>query len=218
MDALNALKRKTGLIIRRLRLAYPDARIGLRFAAPFELMVAVILSAQCTDKRVNIVTEGLFKKYRDIADYAAADVRTFEQDIRSTGFFRNKSRNIIAAARMLLSEYGGRIPDTMAELIRLPGVARKTGNIILHTLFGKPEGIAVDTHVRRISRRLGLSGNDNPASIERDLMRIVPKRYWGTIGHLLIEHGRAVCAARKPRCNECVVSARCDYYAASQRR
>ncbi|MDD5729284.1 MAG: endonuclease III, partial [Victivallales bacterium] len=155
-------KRKAELVINCLQKAYPHARIALRFSTPVELIVAVILSAQCTDKRVNIVTEALFKKYRTISDYAGADIKQFEREIRSTGFFRNKAGNIIAMAQKLLNEYGGNIPDTMAELIRLPGVARKTGNIILNTLFGKQEGIAVDTHVRRLSRRLGLSGYGDP--------------------------------------------------------
>ena len=196
-------------VIARLRGEYPQAGIVLRFGSDWELLVAVVLSAQCTDKMVNQVTARLFQKYRTVEDYAAADVAEFENDIRPTGFFRNKTRHILASAQKVLSDYGGEVPASMHELLSLPGVARKTANIILgnahpEAYASDPDaGIAVDTHVNRLSRRLGLAVNADSDKIERELMEIVPRQDWFQITYLLIEHGRAVCTAQRPRCGEC---------------
>ncbi|MBN2484200.1 MAG: endonuclease III [Candidatus Omnitrophica bacterium] len=202
-------KKKTEEIIRLLQKEYRGAKIALKYGNFLELLVAVILSAQCTDKQVNIVTEKLFKKYRSIDDYAAADVNVFSQDIRSTGFFRNKAKHIVGAAQKIKTEFNGKIPSTMEDLLTLPGVARKTANIVLFNVFGKNEGIAVDTHVRRLSGRLGFTVYDNPEKIEKDLMNILPKSQWGRFSYVLIEHGRKVCLARKPKCKECFLKDLC---------
>lgn len=196
-------------VLRILKKEYPLARIALNFNNPLELLVAVILSAQCTDVRVNIITAQLFKKYRTVRDYARADTKEFEQDIRSAGFFRNKAGNIISAAQKIVRDYGGKVPDSMEELLTLPGVARKTANIVLFNAYGITSGIAVDTHVRRLSRRLGLTGNEDPVKIEQDLMKIIPKKDWGRFSYLLIEHGRKICDARKPKCGQCVLAGLC---------
>ncbi|MDI6817115.1 MAG: endonuclease III [Actinomycetota bacterium] len=198
-----------GEIIRRLKGEYRNARIVLNYSNDFELLVAVILSAQCTDKKVNEVTAELFKKYRDVGDYAAASLEELEQDVRPTGFFRNKAKNIKGAAVMVLDRFGGKIPSTMDEILELPGVARKTANIVLGNAYGVVDGIAVDTHVKRLSRRLGLSKKDNPDKIERDLMEIIPRDEWFEFTYLLIEHGRAVCDAKKPRCDKCLLNDIC---------
>lgn len=196
-------------VIRRLEAEYPDAEIALGFANPLELLVATILSAQCTDGMVNRVTATLFAKYRTVADYAAASPDRFEQEIRPTGFYRNKTKHIIAAARLIETSFGGSVPRTMAELVTLPGVARKTANIVLYNAYGIIEGIAVDTHVKRLSGRLGLTRNSNPDKIEQDLMKLVPEAGWGSFSYLLIEHGRAVCVARKPKCRICLLNDIC---------
>ncbi|MCX5778422.1 MAG: endonuclease III [Elusimicrobia bacterium] len=196
-------------IIRRLKKKYPLVKIPLHFANPLELLVATILSAQCTDERVNIVTQTLFKKYRTLDDYARARQQDLEADIHSTGFFRNKAKNIIGAARMLRDVLGGNMPRTMEEIIALPGVARKTGNIVLGHGFGIVEGIAVDTHVLRISRLLGLTTNETPEKIEQDLMKIVPKSEWLHFSLLLQTLGRDVCKARARNHAACVLSAVC---------
>lgn len=196
-------------VIRRLEAEYPDAEIALGFANPLELLVATILSAQCTDGMVNRVTATLFAKYRTVADYAAARPGRFEQEIRPTGFYRNKTKHIIAAARLIETSFGGSVPRTMAELVALPGVARKTANIVLYNAYGIIEGIAVDTHVKRLSGRLGLTRNSNPDKIEQDLMKQVPEAGWGSFSYLLIEHGRAVCVARKPKCRICLLNDIC---------
>jgi len=196
-------------IIKRLEKEYPDASIALRYSNPFELLVATILSAQCTDDMVNRVTAALFTKYPTIKDYAVANPETFEQDIRSTGFYHNKARNIIKTAGIILQKYGGNVPQTMIELVTLPGVARKTANIVLYNAYGIIEGIAVDTHVKRLSRLLGLTQNDNPEKIEKDLMPKVPRAKWGSFPYLLIEHGRTVCKARKPGHGKCVLNDIC---------
>ena len=196
-------------LIKRLRDEYPDARIVLNYSNTLELLVSVILSAQCTDKKVNEVTATLFKKYKDVNDYANAPLEEFEQDIRPTGFYRNKAKNIKGAAAMIIERFGGEVPSTMQELIQLPGVARKTANIVLGNAFNIVEGIAVDTHVKRLSNRLGLSTNTDPEKIERDLMNSVPKDEWFKLTYLLIEHGRAVCDAKKPKCDICCLNDIC---------
>lgn len=196
-------------IIRLLRRRYPRSRTALEFRSPFEIMVATILAAQCTDERVNRITPALFRKYPSPADFAAADRGELERAIRPTGFFRNKAKNIIGASRRIVEEYGGAVPDAMADLVTLPGVARKTANIVLSAGYGKAEGIAVDTHARRLSQRLGLSREDDPVKIERDLMAVVPKEDWLDFNFLLVDHGRAVCQARKPKCPECFLRKLC---------
>lgn len=202
-------KAKAQNIFKILEKTYPATKVALNFGNPLEILVATILSAQCTDKRVNIVTKALFKKYRTAKDYANANIKTFENEIRSTGFYKNKAKNIIKAAKMIISDFSAKVPSTMEELIRLPGVARKTANIVLYSGFGKIEGVAVDTHVRRLSQRLGFSKTDDPVKIERDLINLFDKEYWGRISYLLIDHGRNVCIARKPKCQECVVQDLC---------
>ena len=174
-----------------------------------DILVATILSAQCTDERVNRVTVSLFRKYRTPADYAKADVGEFESEIRSTGFFHSKAKNIIGAAKMILDEYGGKVPDTMDELTELPGVARKTANIVLGNAYGKVEGIAVDTHVRRVSYRLGMTDSDKPEIIEQDLMGSVSRKDWFRMSNMLIKHGRKICIARKPLCGNCFLNDLC---------
>jgi len=199
----------TAKIIRRLEVEYPDARIALNYSNPLELLVATILSAQCTDEMVNKVTSNLFPKYPTTDDYAGANLERFEQEIRATGFYRNKAKNIIDAAKVIVANFGGSVPQTMAELITLPGVARKTANIVLYNAYGVVEGIAVDTHVKRVSKRLGLTQNTDPDKIEKDLMKKVPKAKWGKFPYLLIEHGRAVCTARNPKYEICILNDIC---------
>jgi endonuclease-3 len=198
-------------IIRVLKKEYPGPKPFLHFQTPLEILVATILSAQCTDKQVNLVTPGLFKKYPDARAYAEADPAELENDIHSTGFFRNKARSIQGAARMILADFGGKVPATMAELLTLPGVARKTANIVLTHAFHKAEGIAVDVHVGRVSQRLGLSAHPEPEKIERDLMEIVPRKDWGDFNFWVVSHGRAVCQARKPQCGVCKLRALCPF-------
>lgn len=200
---------KVGSILNLLKKEYPEIKSTLRFTDPMQLLVATQLSAQCTDARVNLVTEKLFKKFLTAEDYANVDPSVFEQEIRSTGFYRSKTRNIIGAARRIVEKHGGNVPDTMEELVQLPGVARKTANIVLANAYGKIEGIAVDTHVKRLTRLLGLTENTNPVKIESDLMKITPKSEWNNLSHLLIFHGRAVCNARRPRHDECVLYGLC---------
>ena len=208
-ESQNARAETARQIVARLREEYPDAGIVLDYGSDWELLAAVILSAQCTDKMVNQVTAELFKKYRTIEDYASADPAEFETDIRPTGFFRNKTKHIIGAAQKVLSDFQGEVPATMAELLTLPGVARKTANIILGNAHPEayatdPDaGIAVDTHVNRLSQRLGLALSTDSDKIERELMAIVPRADWFQLTYLLIEHGRAVCTARRARCGEC---------------
>ncbi len=183
--------------------------MALDQGSPLEVLVATILSAQCTDARVNTVTQDLFRAYRTVQDYAHADVKKFEAAIRSTGFYRNKTKNIIAAAKKLIADFGGRVPGTMERLLTLPGVARKTANCVLYGAFGRNEGIAVDTHVLRVSRRLGLTRHDDPVKVERDLMRLCDRKEWGRWSLRLILHGRRVCTARAPQCPVCVVNRPC---------
>lgn len=196
-------------IVALLREMYPDARCSLDYETPLQLLVATILSAQCTDERVNIVTKQLFQKYRTVEDYARVSQEELEQDIRSTGFYRNKAKAIRQAAQLLLDEFGGEVPRTVEELVRLPGVARKTANVVLGNCWGIASGIVVDTHVARLSRRLGLTEHQDPEKIERDLMELIPQQEWIFLGHALIYHGRRVCEARKPRCAECRLAVLC---------
>ena len=203
------LKARARKIVARLEQAYPDASCALRHASALELLVATILSAQSTDARVNIVTPALFAKYRTAADYAAANPQVLEQEIHSTGFFRNKTKSIIAMAQALTERHGGRVPDTMEALVQLPGVGRKTANVVLGTWFGKNEGIVVDTHVQRLSTLLGLTRERTPEKIEQDLMKLVPRDRWTWFSHTLILHGRRVCIARRPKCEICVVNRLC---------
>jgi len=196
-------------IIELLEMEHSDAEIALNFANPLELLVATILSAQCTDERVNKITKALFKKYTKAEDYAKADLKELEQDIKSTGFYRNKARNLKKCCQMLVEKYNSQVPNTMEELIELPGVARKTANIVLSKAYGVTAGLAVDTHVRRLAQRLGLSQNSNPDKIERDLMNLISKDKWIRITDLLIFHGRRVCVARKPKCSFCVLNKIC---------
>lgn len=191
---------------------YPNAKIALEFKTPVDLLVATILSAQCTDVRVNIITKDLFKKYKKAKDYAHAKPEVFQEEIRTAGFFRNKAKSIINACKKIEKDFGGKVPPTMDEMLTLPGVARKTANVILHNAFGVTAGIAVDTHVLRLSQRIGLSKEKTPEKIEKDLMDLFPQRDWGKVSYLLIDHGRKICRAKKPKCGECVINKLCDYY------
>lgn len=197
------------VVIVQLRRAYPTAKCSLRYASHLQLLVATILSAQCTDKRVNFVTRSLFKKYRTAKAFAYVDRKELEQDIKSTGFYRNKAKNIQGACRAVVEQYGGDVPASMSKLLDLPGVGRKTANVILGVGFGINEGVVVDTHVTRISNRLGFTMHQNPVKIEQDLIKIIPKQDWIDFAHLLIAHGRAVCTARKPKCPACPVKEHC---------
>jgi len=196
-------------IVARLEREYPDASCALHHSSALELVVATILSAQCTDARVNMVTPALFAKYGTARDYAAADPQVLEREIQSTGFFRNKTKSIIGMAQALVERHGGAVPDTMEALTELPGVGRKTANVILGTWFKKNEGVVVDTHVQRLSRLLKLTKHDDPVKIERDLMDLLPRDKWTWWSHTLIQHGRQVCIARRPKCEECVVNRVC---------
>ena len=190
-------------ILRRLDLQYPDVTCALTHRSAWELVVATILSAQSTDVRVNMVTPELFKKYPTVQDFAKLEPQQLEPDIHSTGFFRNKSKSVVGAAKRIVSEFGGKVPDNMDDLLTLPGVARKTANVVLGTWFGKNEGVVVDTHVHRVSRRLELTKNDDPKKIEQDLMAIIPREKWTLFSHQIIWHGRKLCVARSPKCVEC---------------
>ena len=200
-------------IVSLLNKAYPDARCMLNRGDPLQLLVATILSAQCTDVRVNIVTAELFKKYHTVSDYAGADLDEFQQEIRSTGFYRNKAKNIIGAATLIIDRFDGEVPDNMEDLLTLPGVARKTANVVLSDAFGKSDGIVVDTHVMRISKRLKFTNRENNQGdkIEKDLLELLPHRQWAIFSHLLIFHGRACCKARKPNCPGCPISHLCPW-------
>jgi len=208
-ESLAELKRRVRKIIRLLKRAYPDAKCSLEHSNAFELLIATILSAQCTDARVNIVTQDLFRKYRKPQDYLKISPRELEQDIRTTGFFRNKTKSIQGTAKVLTEQYGGKVPETIEELLELPGVARKTANVVLGNAFGISSGVVVDTHVTRLSHRLGLSAQKTAEKIELDLIAIVPKKDWVIFPHLMIAHGRAICKARNPLCAECVVEKLC---------
>lgn len=207
-------KARIAKILAILDRTYPGATCALHHHDPWQLLVATILSAQCTDKRVNEVTPGLFRKYPTIADFAAASQAELAQDIRSTGFFNNKSRSLIGAARAVLEEFGGNVPRTMEEMLRIPGAARKTANVVLGTAYGIPSGVVVDTHVQRIALRLDLTRNTDPVRIEQDLMKSIPKERWILFSHQVILHGRGLCVARRPRCEECPLDPLC--YAADK--
>jgi endonuclease-3 len=206
---LKGLKARTKKIIQALKRAYPDAKCSLNHSNAFELLVATILSAQCTDERVNIVTENLFRKYRRPEDYLKVPETELQNDIRTTGFFRNKTKSIQGTAKVLTEQYAGRVPETIDQLLDLPGVARKTANVVLGNAFGVTSGIVVDTHVTRLSRRLALTVEKDPVKIENDLVEIVPRKDWVIFSHLLIYHGRKICKARNPLCAECVIEKYC---------
>lgn len=202
-------RERIGEIIKILYREYPGSKTALGHRSAFELLVSTVLSAQCTDERVNRITPSLFKKHKGPRDFARLKQSVLEKEIRSTGFYRNKAKNIIAASKKIMEEFGGKVPDAMDKLITLPGVARKTANIVLSSSFGKAEGIAVDTHVGRLSGRMGLSGKKDPNKIEKDLMEIVPREDWLDFNYLLVDHGRRICNARKPLCGECAIRRLC---------
>ena len=208
MGEIEQKKKRTSKIITLLKKKYPDARCTLDFKSPLELMVATILSAQCTDERVNKVTKGLFRKYRRAEDYAKAKPEILENDIRSTGFYRNKTKSIVKCCKKIVETHKGKVPSAMEELVHLGGVGRKTANVILGNAYGIP-GMVVDTHVKRVTRRLGLTNNQNPVKIEYDLMKLVSPKEWTQFSHLIIFHGRTTCEARKPLCTECVIETLC---------
>ncbi|NLX77612.1 MAG: endonuclease III [Clostridiaceae bacterium] len=203
-------KQRALKIIEELDRLYPDAGCSLTYKTPLQLLIATQLAAQCTDERVNIVTRDLFEKYKTAEDFANADIKVLEQDIRSTGFYRNKARNIIACCQKIIDEYDGEVPDTMEKLLTLPGVGRKTANVILGNIFNTP-GIVVDTHAKRLSNRLGLTKEQDPTKIEFDLMKIIPRERWSRFSNQLVFHGRAVCNARKPDCESCSLKPYCVY-------
>ncbi|MDO5478104.1 MAG: endonuclease III [Clostridia bacterium] len=206
------MKRQEKILIVRERLSalYPDSECTLTYKDPFQLLIATQLAAQCTDARVNIVTKTLYEKYPTVESFAAADLTELEQDIKSTGFYHNKAKNIIGCAKKLLSDFGGEVPKTMDELLSLPGTGRKTANLVLGDAFGIP-GIVIDTHAKRLAGRIGLTKEETPEKIEKDLMKFTPKDYWTMLGHHFVDHGRAVCDARKPKCENCVLSDICAY-------
>ena len=210
MNKKETNKKRIKEIIKILSKEIPDSRIALKFSNPLELLIATILSAQCTDIKVNQVTENLFKKYLTAKDYAEANREGFEEDIRPTGFYRNKAKSIQKSCQELVTRFGGKVPKTLEELVALPGVGRKTANVILGNTFGIP-GIVVDTHVHRVSQRIGLTKKDDPVKIEFDLMEIVPKEEWTHFSSLLVWHGRRTCMARKPLCEQCPINKWCDY-------
>jgi len=208
-ESIEELKARLRDVVRRLKRAYPDAKCSLNHSNPFELLVATILSAQCTDERVNIVTADLFRKYKKPEDYLKVSPRELEKDIQSTGFFRNKTKSIQGTSKVLIEEYGGTVPHTMDELLELPGVARKTANVVLGNAFEIKAGVVVDTHVTRLSHRLDFTQQKTAEKIEQDLIPIVPKKDWVIFPHLLISHGRAICKARTPLCDQCPVEKQC---------
>jgi len=202
-------KKRTAEIIKRLKKVYPDAHCALNHSSPFELLIATVLSAQCTDARVNIVTADLFRKYRSPADYLKVPQTDLEKDIHSTGFFRNKAKNIRAACGRIIEVFHGSVPQTMDDLLTLGGVARKTANVVMGNAFGIASGVVVDTHVSRISQLLGLTKNKTPEKIENDLQKIIPQKHWVMFPHWMIHHGRKICIARRAKCGECVLNDIC---------
>jgi len=209
---MESAEKRIKQIIRILHQTYPESHTALTHRNPLQILVATILSAQCTDERVNQITPMLFQKYKSAEEFARADQRELEEEIRSTGFFRNKAKNIIGASTKIVEDFSSKVPDNMADLITLPGVARKTANIVLSSGYQKSEGIAVDTHVKRLSGRLGLSSEKNPDKIEQNLLVIVPREGWIDFNYMLVNHGRQVCQARKPRCSECPLSHLCPFF------
>ncbi|HKP67849.1 MAG TPA: endonuclease III [Pyrinomonadaceae bacterium] len=203
---------RTAEIIKRLKKAYPTAHCALNYTNPFELLIATILSAQCTDERVNIVTSTLFRKYRGPKDFAEVSQEELEQDVKSTGFFRNKAKSIRAASQRIMDDFGGKVPQTMDEILSLAGVARKTANVVLGNAFGIASGVVVDTHVSRLSQRLGLTKQKTPEKIELDLQKLVPQKEWVMFPHWMIFHGRQICQARKPKCLECPLADICPSF------
>lgn len=203
------LEERCSRVVSLLRKAHPAAACSLRFSSKLQLLIATMLSAQCTDTRVNLVTRSLFRRYRTARNFATAPIRELEAAVRSTGFYRNKAKNIQKACQAIVERFGGRVPETMDDLTSLPGVGRKTANVVLGVGFGKAEGVVVDTHVTRIANRLGLTTHTDPRKIEQDLMRIIPKKDWIDLAHLMIAHGRAICQARKPKCPACPVRGLC---------
>ncbi len=202
-------KARIGEVVSILRKTYPKSRTALRYETPLQILVATILSAQCTDEKVNQITPALFRKYPTAKDFAQANSKVLEEEIRPTGFFRNKTKSIINASKRIVADFDGEVPDTMESLITLPGVARKTANIVLSSAYKKTEGIAVDTHVKRLSQRLGLSKERSPDKIEQDLLALVPKKDWLDFNYMLVNHGRKTCQARRPNCPECVLNSLC---------
>lgn len=210
------LKDKARTVHKLFNKHYPDSACTLDFTNPIELVVATILSAQCTDERVRIVTKDLFKKYKKPQDYADAEPAELENDIHSTGFYRNKAKNIQGFCRLIIEKHNGKVPSTLEELVALPGIGRKTANVVLGNSFGVP-GIVIDTHAGRVSQRIGLTNNEDPVKIEFDLMELFPKKDWTRVSHQMIDHGRSLCDARKPRCPECFLLNLCDYGAKAQK-
>ncbi len=203
------LKKRAGRLYRGLQKLHPDAHCALVHGNAFELLVSTILSAQCTDKRVNMVTPDLFKKYPDAKAMAKAKQAVLEKQVKTTGFYRNKAKSLKGAAEIIAAEHQGQVPDTMDQLLKLPGVARKTANVVLGNAFGKNEGVVVDTHVGRLTNRMGLTDEKDPKKIELALMPLFPRKNWALLSHLLISHGRAICPARKPKCDECALAKNC---------
>jgi endonuclease-3 len=211
MRDIKALKKKVKNVSKVLFETYPEATCSLDYQEPLQLLIATILAAQCTDLRVNIVTKDLYKKYKSVEDFARANPEELEQDIKSTGFYRNKAKNIIACCQKLISEYDGKVPNNMEDLVSLPGVGRKTANVVLSNIYGIP-GVIVDTHCIRLSNRIGLTDYEDPVKIENDLMEIVPKKDWAKFSNNLVYHGRAICDARKPKCEICPISEHCNHF------
>lgn len=199
-------------IIEILKKTYPDATCSLDFKTPFELGIAVMLSAQCTDERVNKITPLLFAKYKTPEDYVNSSLEEIEEIIKPCGFYKNKAKNVLGYSKIIVEKYNGKIPETMEELVKLPGIGRKSANVIMLEAFNNPQGIAVDTHAKRIASRIGLSKQKEPLKIEQDLIKIIPKKYFKDVNHLLVWHGRNICNARKPQCKKCTIKEYCKYY------
>lgn len=211
MKSTDVLKAKVKNISEILFTIYPEATCSLDYEEPLELLIATILAAQCTDERVNIVTRDLYKKYTSVYDYANANPEELENDIRSTGFYRNKAKNIIGCCKKLIKDFGGKVPDNMEDLLSLPGVGRKTANVVLGNIYGIP-GVIVDTHCKRLSKRIGLTEEEDPEKVESDLMKILPEEDWTAFSNSLVYHGRAICKSRKPNCAKCPIANYCDFF------